>query len=165
MTAVPEPYSPGDVKEQSDTFIGKLHALTELTSKNKLGISSSGSLFIEYLENGKVQAWWRKITNQSRYHINDYLKRELHDYHLFLLFLVHLTDHTTKDSFLKGLRETHIGFLANVNQGLSILSATYSEYDDMMTVCNLYRRRFNESVGSLERGRPITALVPGPEGL
>ena len=149
MTSVPELYSPSDVKEQSDTFISKLLALTELTSRNKLGISSSGNLFIEYLENGKVQAWWRKLTNQSRYHINEYLRRELHDYHLFLLFIVHLTSHTEKDPFLKSLRETHIGFLSNINQGLLVISATYSEYTDLMSVCDLYRLRFAESIESL----------------
>ena len=137
-----ETYNKDELINESTRFINQFTALTKLTPKNKLGVSNSNELFIDFLENGHIQAWLRKITGQSRIVINNYLEKELYDYYLFLLYLKHLKDLTNSDDIINGIIETHIAFLANMNKGLEILSDIYPDYPKLISTCSLYKTRF-----------------------
>lgn len=139
----PELYNKEEVEKDSTAFLSKLLALTQLTPNHKLGVSNE-QLFIEGLENGNLQAWWRKARGQSRVVVNTFLKKELYDYYLFLLFVKQLLDLASEDPVLQRIRQTHAGFLSNLSQGLSVLSDTYPEYQELRSMCFLYRTRFSD---------------------
>ena len=146
-----ESYNEEEVQRDSDGFTLRLLALTHLTPNHKLGVTSSNVLFIETLENGHLQAWWRKMCGQSRVVVCNFLKKELYDYYLFLLFLKQLLEVCPGDSVVEGMCQTHSGFLPNVVQGLCVLSDTYPEYAELLSCCTLYKTRFSDCIKLLER--------------
>ena len=131
---------------ESNNFINRLNALTIIEIGNKVGIADDNTLYVEYFKNGKIQAWYRSITGQSRIRVNNYLKVQLKNYVDFLIYLLVINSKNKKHDTISSLVIKHNLFLKKIIIGLSNLKVSYPDYQEILDTCDIYINEFDKYV-------------------
>ena len=131
---------------ESNNFINKFNALTVIEIGNKVGISDDNTLYVEYFKNGKIQAWYRSFTGQSRIRVNNYLKVQFKNYVDFLVYLLHINSKNKKNDTIRSIIIKHNLFVKKIIIGLSNLKVSYPDYREILDTCDNYIGEFNKFI-------------------
>ena len=131
---------------ESNKYINRLNALTIIEIGNKVGITDDNSLYVEYFKNGKIQAWYRSITGQSRIRVNNYLKIQFKNYVDFLIYLLVINSENKNCNTISSLVIKHNLFLKKIIIGLSNLKVSYPDYQEILDTCDTYIDEFDKYI-------------------
>ncbi len=139
-------YDINDITTNTNVFFEKLNALASLREDNKVGIDDN-KLYTEMVKHKALQMWVRKWYKQTRQDIDEYLKRELADYSLFLEMVFAAKDQLNNVVDYNDNLGKNKKLVKGLIIGLEHIKNVYnSEYTPIEDTCSLYIKKFNDQI-------------------
>ena len=143
-------YDINDITVNTKTFYEKLNALATLREDNKVGIHDN-KLYVEFVKHKAIQMWVRKWYKQTRQDIDEYLKRELDDYSMFLDMVYQAKDQLNNICDYNDNLGTNKKLVKGIIIGLEHIKNVYNgEYTPIDNTCSKYITSLNDKIKSFD---------------